>query len=39
MELLEQTFDMKWPILLFEFIFLLGEIVFVTSGIESRKTK
>lgn len=37
MELLEQTLEMKGPILLFEFIFLLGGIVLVTSGIKIRK--
>ncbi|UJF16040.1 hypothetical protein LZ578_02550 [Jeotgalibaca sp. MA1X17-3] len=37
MELLEQTFDMKWPVLLFEFIFLLGGLVLVISGIKIRK--
>lgn len=37
MELLEQTFDMKGPVLLFEFIFLLGGLVLVISGIKIRK--
>ncbi|UJF16599.1 hypothetical protein LZ578_05785 [Jeotgalibaca sp. MA1X17-3] len=37
MEILDQTFDMKGPVLLFEFIFLLGGIILVISGIKIRK--
>lgn len=37
MEFIQRSIEFKWPILLFEIIFLIGGILLITSGIKIRK--
>ena len=37
MKFIQRSIEFKWPILLFEIVFLIGGIILITSGIKMRK--
>lgn len=37
MEFIQRSIELKWPILLFEVVFLIGGIILITSRIKMRK--
>jgi hypothetical protein len=37
MDIIQRMFEIKWPILLVELLFVIGGIALITSGIKARK--
>lgn len=37
MEFIQRSIEMKWPILLFEVVFLIGGVMLIVTGMKTRK--